>query len=515
MAKDLINVNFDDKILHFRAQICLTSPFTLFTSTAIQAKQDRQKVFHLFINGRCVECVRLKQAIDAVFAAKDAYCPFVNLSLEACAIEAHRVDVNVHPTKSIVHFLEQDRIIERIEQELHQIASQYHKRGAIELKVSNSNFGNDGDSQISGRVNDGLSNSPSFVASQQSSSQQSTRIHQKLLTTTTTPPSKTALPPSILRFEYKLKSLLVVVPRLPLFLPCKWCPFSRRLTRRPLRRQHKHNPSAPRHFELHALVQLRRQICLNADAELGKLFREHYLIGFYDAHHALIQSGASVFLLRSEPILQEFFYQLIIFSFGNIGSYALQSSAICGDVAGSPLPVRELLALYLTEEKEGKDMENDDIEARIEAFSKVLLEHKDLLWNFFSINIVDFSPEDKNQDISSMPMLGGLPCILEGYLPQMASIPALITHLARSVDYSDEGLCYSAIARALGHFFTPFVSDVEDGDEVLGEHQRIQAVFRSIIFPALKSRFLPPSSLWSSIERVTDIEQAFRHFGRC
>ncbi|KAI3413520.1 hypothetical protein GPALN_011010 [Globodera pallida] len=550
MAKDLINVNFDDKILHFRAQICLTSPFTLFTSTAIQAKQDRQKVFHLFINGRCVECVRFKQAIDAVFAAKDAYCPFVNLSLE---IEAHRVDVNVHPTKSIVHFLEQDRIIERIEQELHQIASQYHKRGAIELKVSNSNFGNDGDSQISGRVNDGLSNSPSFVASQQSSSQQSTRIHQKLLTTTTTPPSKTRIRvdtsnrsideftevittpsgqgasavDSPLRIQTQIaagccasSSFVSAVQMVPILTSFDSPPTQKTTQSEdnapPMDVEHsQHNPSAPRHFELHALVQLRRQICLNADAELGKLFREHYLIGFYDAHHALIQSGASVFLLRSEPILQEFFYQLIIFSFGNIGSYALQSSAICGDVAGSPLPVRELLALYLTEEKEGMDMENDDIEARIEAFSKVLLEHKDLLWNFFSINIVDFSPEDKNQDISSMPMLGGLPCILEGYLPQMASIPALITHLARSVDYSDEGLCYSAIARALGHFFTPFVSDVEDGDEVLGEHQRIQAVFRSIIFPALKSRFLPPSSLWSSIERVTDIEQAFRHFGRC
>uniref|UniRef100_A0A914HE97 DNA mismatch repair protein S5 domain-containing protein n=1 Tax=Globodera rostochiensis TaxID=31243 RepID=A0A914HE97_GLORO len=526
---------------------------TLLHAKMAKAKQDRQKVFHLFINGRCVECVRLKQAIDAVFAAKDAYCPFVNLSLE---IEAHRVDVNVHPTKSIVHFLEQDRIIERIEQELHHIASQYHKRGAIELKVSNSNFGKDSDSQShsnSGRINNDLSNSPSFVSSHQSSFQQSTRIHQNLVVTTTTPPSKTRIRvdasnrsmdeftevittpsgqgasavDSPLRIQTQVatgccasSSFVSAVQMVPILTSFD-SPSTQKTTQSednapPKDVEHsQHNPSAPRHFELHALVQLRRQICLNADAELGKLFREHYLIGFYDAHHALIQSGTSVFLLRSEPILQEFFYQLIIFSFGNIGSYALQSSAICGDVAGSPLPVRELLALYLTEEEEGMDSETDDIEARIEAFSKVLLEHKDLLWNFFSINIVDFSPEDRNEDISSMPMLGGLPCILEGYLPQMASIPALITHLARSVDYSDEGLCYSAIARALGHFFTPFVSDVEDDDEILGEHQRIQTVFRSIIFPALKSRFLPPSSLWSSIERVTDIEQAFRHFGRC
>ncbi|KAL3090268.1 hypothetical protein niasHS_006720 [Heterodera schachtii] len=545
MSKNLFNINIDDKALHFRAQFCLTSPLTFFTSTAIQAKQDRQRVFHLFINGRCVECVRLKQSIDAVFAAKDLYCPFISLSL-----------------LSIVHFLEQDRIIERIEQELHQIASQYHKRGTIELNVSKSNS-DDNCSHTSHKLNaNSLSNGQtnSLLSHNFTAHQKTHSFSDGQKVTTGTPPSKTrvrvdasnrTMDEFIVPFassNHGSSSAFDSPQHLPstqtaTFACCSSTSYVSAVQMVPIRASFSASTqktaqiedstqirtkdrsqlsfgsrSAPRHFDLQSLVQLRRKICLSADAELGKLFREHYLIGFYDVHHALVQSGSNVFLIRTEPILHEFFYQLVIFSFGNIGSYALKlTSSDCCDSAGRPLPIRELLALYLNDnEQRNENSESDDTEAQIKTLTKVLLEHKDLLWDFFSIQIAEFpSEEDKGYP---KPMLSALPCILEGYFPQMASIPALITHLARNVDYSDEVLCYSSIARALSDFFTPFVVENnfdEEDIKVMEEHRRIQTVLRSIIFPTLKSRFLPPSSLWPSIERVTDIEKAFKQFGRC
>ncbi|KAJ9423811.1 histidine kinase-like ATPase [Fusarium oxysporum] len=67
----------------------------------------------LFINHRCVESTHIKKAIEQTYAnflPKNGH-PFIYLSLE---IEPARVDVNVHPTKREVHFLNEDEIIQSI-----------------------------------------------------------------------------------------------------------------------------------------------------------------------------------------------------------------------------------------------------------------------------------------------------------------------------------------------------------------------------------------------------------------
>lgn len=71
----------------------------------------------LFINHRSVESTTMKKAIEQTYAAylpKGGH-PFVYLNLE---IDPARVDVNVHPTKREVHFLNEDEIIQAICQEI-------------------------------------------------------------------------------------------------------------------------------------------------------------------------------------------------------------------------------------------------------------------------------------------------------------------------------------------------------------------------------------------------------------
>lgn len=69
--------------------------------------------FILFINSRCVENANLKKAIQYVYAGylgKGSH-PWCYISLN---IKSENVDVNVHPTKREVHFLNEEMIIESL-----------------------------------------------------------------------------------------------------------------------------------------------------------------------------------------------------------------------------------------------------------------------------------------------------------------------------------------------------------------------------------------------------------------
>eukprot|EP00667_Euglena_gracilis_P013766 EG_transcript_14216 len=71
---------------------------------------SRKAVFILFINGRLVDCSALKKAVELVYASylpKNTH-PFAYLSL---FIQPDRLDVNVHPTKKEVHFLNEAEVV--------------------------------------------------------------------------------------------------------------------------------------------------------------------------------------------------------------------------------------------------------------------------------------------------------------------------------------------------------------------------------------------------------------------
>ncbi|KAJ2776401.1 DNA mismatch repair protein [Coemansia javaensis] len=77
------------------------------------AHEMHKTVFLLFINHRLVEHTPIRRAVEALYASilPKASRPFVYLDLR---IRPERVDVNVHPTKREVRFLNEDAIIGRI-----------------------------------------------------------------------------------------------------------------------------------------------------------------------------------------------------------------------------------------------------------------------------------------------------------------------------------------------------------------------------------------------------------------
>lgn len=104
LAKDIIAFNLEDASLGFSGEGFLSHP----------SYSGKKFIFVLFINDRLVECNNLKKGLELLFSqtlSKNNH-PFLYLKLK---ISPERLDVNVHPTKLEVHFLNEDAIVEQIQ----------------------------------------------------------------------------------------------------------------------------------------------------------------------------------------------------------------------------------------------------------------------------------------------------------------------------------------------------------------------------------------------------------------
>uniref|UniRef100_A0A1I8BXV3 Mlh1_C domain-containing protein n=1 Tax=Meloidogyne hapla TaxID=6305 RepID=A0A1I8BXV3_MELHA len=178
------------------------------------------------------------------------------------------------------------------------------------------------------------------------------------------------------------------------------------------------------------------------------------------------------------------------------------------------LSVYELLQLQL---------KKDEME-KIENFCQILIKNRNMLWDYFSIKILLNSINEEKEISECSPVLAAIPCLINGYLPEMEGLSLLLYQLA-NVNYDDEKLCYAEIAFALADFHLPSMDEENDEEENLNKEEqqnvfkkqnsRIERSFRSLIFPALRNRFLPNSELGENIKELTSTAKAFKHFGRC
>lgn len=102
-GNSLLRLAFQDDSLELSVDACATSINF----------GGKRFVFVLFINHRLVECAPLKRLIRELYSrllTKGKH-PFVYLSL---SMKPENVDVNVHPTKSIVRFRYEDQILARV-----------------------------------------------------------------------------------------------------------------------------------------------------------------------------------------------------------------------------------------------------------------------------------------------------------------------------------------------------------------------------------------------------------------
>ncbi|KAH7731218.1 DNA mismatch repair protein MutL containing protein [Aphelenchoides avenae] len=492
-TKELIDFDFKDERLQFSVRACMSNPETAFTSTAIQARHDRQKVFHLFINGRSVDCPKLKQSLDVVFSSKDSSCPFITLALE----------------------------------EVQELVDQYRRRGMIEVNSgacvrnmteraarasideSAPTLGNDSEDQSTsaGRKRMYPYAVPADLPDRMRSGRAS--LDTKKASTSgangsTAATPKAVNPSKMVRVDATNRSLheffgapqsetkISAVQMIPVHVGQNSQAEASDIS---THRQSHMTQATQRTFEFDSLKALRREICQNVDSELREILHKHVFIGFYSLEFGLLQCGTRAYMFRTLDFVREFFYQHVIFSFGNVGAYKLNVSD-----TESGISLKELLFMHLMVNATVEPLRTAEVEERLDAAAALLLDARDLLWDYFGIEVVDAPGQG--------PALNSVPCLLDGYFPEIHSLPQLVFDLT-CVNYEHEKECYEGVARALAEYFTP--KTYGDADS----QQRCQTMLQRLVIPTFKTKFLPSKQLRKSINVVISTEEAFKQFGRC
>lgn len=464
----------------------------------------------LFINHRSVESSSLKKAVEqayATFLPKGGH-PFVYINLE---IDPQRVDVNVHPTKREVNFLNEDEIIEEI-------------CSSIRVKLSEVDTSRTflTQSLLPGSNKATLSN-PSF---------QPPSFQQKPSSSSSQPfkPGENAL----VRTDHSTRKITSMLPPAANSGPSSDQP--------PNVDSYIFSPRVPTTCRLTTIKELRASVRDSMHASLTEVFASHTYVGLVDPTRriAAMQGGVKLFLVDYGMLCNEYFYQLGLTDFGNFGCIQLEP----------PLDIKALVALAMkTERREhqasGSRDDNETIEWEEvpELVTDQLIQRREMLLEYFSM------------DISPDGALLSIPLLLKGYTPSLAKLPRFLMRLGPCVDWTDEKACFDSFLRELAAFYTveqlpafdgvdAAVGDEKDraGDEqpencpgnpdqsnaaaemeteeggnaeIKARAKEIQWALEHVLFPAFRARLVATKPLLRGVVEVADLKGLYRVFERC
>ncbi|EGX92713.1 DNA mismatch repair protein Mlh1, putative [Cordyceps militaris CM01] len=479
VANELVDVLASDARWGYKASALVTNANYHIKKTTLV----------LFINHRSVESTNIKKAIEQVYSAflpKGGH-PFVYLSLD---IEPARVDVNVHPTKKEVHFLNEDEIIQDICNEI---------TDALRAVDTSRTFKTQtlipGARPADHPAKDGEGPVETVLAS----GKRVRRNSNDLVRTDT--------------FERKITSMFARTEsgdagssgggraEEPLAVP------------EPVEYE-----TVDRQFSacaLSSIRQLRAEVRDGAHHELTDMFSTHTFVGIVDEQRRLaaVQGGVKLFLVDYGHTCFEYLYQLGLTDFGNMG--ALRFSP--------PLDLEELLTLAATEEKAllGAADDEFDTAAVVARVRDTLIDKRQMLQEYFSL------------EISPAAELVALPLLVKGYTPPLGKLPRFLLRLGPHVDWTSERACFESFLRELATFYVPEqlppapMPTGGDGDgedegreelhpELRKRRQHVRWAVEHLFFPAFKSRLVATRSLMDGgVLEVASLKGLYRVFERC
>ena len=431
----------------------------------------------LFINHRSVESSAVKSAIQHVYAAylpKGGH-PFIYLSLE---IDPQRVDVNVHPTKREVNFLNEDEIIELI---CNCISTELSKVDTSRTFTTQS--------LLSG------SKVPS------TSVVQTTRSSSSATAKSTPRPYEN----NLVRTDPTLRK---ITSMLSSSAPNKSQTPASNLSYTTIERPHTQ-------VRLNTIKELRATVRDSMHRDLTEVFASHTYVGLVDTGRRIvaIQGGVKLYLVDYGMVCNEYFYQLGLTDFSNFGSIAFQT----------PLDIAALVEIAAGAEMESSQ-DPIDLSAVPRKVTDLLVSKRDMLLEYFSL------------DISEDGKLNGIPLLAKGYMPSLAKLPRFLMRLGPCVNWSREKECFETLLVELASFYTPEQlpnppkepldadqSGTQDGEkEVSTEDEDIRVrreelayMLEHVLFPAFRNRLVATRGLLKGVVEVANLKGLYRVFERC
>ncbi|KAL7938190.1 histidine kinase-like ATPase [Trichoderma chlorosporum] len=486
VANELIEVSVSDDRWGFSANAYVT-----------HANYHRKKtMLVLFINHRCVESSTIKKALEQTYASflPKGCRPFIYLSIE---IDPARVDVNIHPTKREVHFLNEEEvsqaICKKVESELATVdasrtfLTQTLLPGAKPVEVMDEDDSGTTRPLTTPALRKVRRNSNDLVRTDKSQGKITAMFSPAGAADKVDSPTKA------------VEDEAWAVPE-----PIEYETIDRdRVTCR-----------------LTSIKELCQEVRDVMHDELAEIIASHSFVGVVDETRRLvaIQAGVKLYLIDYGHACFEYFYQLGLTDFGNFGTIKFNP----------PLDIIELL--WLGAEIELPDLydaeEDYYIDAIVTKVAKQLVGRRDMLQEYFSLEITPTG------EVASIPLL------VKGYTPSLGKLGYFLLHLGPYVDWDDEKAFFESFLLELASFYTPErlptspsgkleqgilnaeqESELEDDEalkDVRARRQHVRWALEHIFFPAFKSRLLPTKYLMEEgVLDVTNLKELYKEFERC
>jgi DNA mismatch repair protein MLH1 len=478
----------------------------------------------LFINHRSVESTPIKKAVEQTYAAflpKGGH-PFVYLSLE---IDPGRVDVNVHPTKREVNFLNEEEIIEEICDEI---------RASLGKVDTSRTFLTQ--TLLPGSV----ANIPTISASTERSSKDDEQAGGA--TPKTPAPKPTSQRPyenNLVRTDSRVRKITSMLP------PGSHTPGSRQAgasSSKAYGLNYEYTDREPVLCRLSSIKELRTSVREAMHNELTDTIATHTFVGVVDESRriAAIQGGVKLFLVDYGLLCTEYFYQLGLTDFGNMGSIRFSP----------PLNLRDLLSVGAAEERDALPAEERDSinwDSVVDTVATHLVERRDMLAEYFSVEISD------EGELHTIPLL------MKGYTPSIGKLPRFLLNLGPRVNWDEEKPCFHSFLTELASFYAPEalpvsrrsrstdpndrntgttnddsgpveagsanisgeggesleVEEEEEDPEIEARRAHLLTALENVLFPAMKGRLMATKGMLRGVVEVANLKGLYRVFERC
>ncbi|KAL1311806.1 hypothetical protein AAFC00_001886 [Neodothiora populina] len=474
----------------------------------------------LFINHRSVDSTAIKKALEhtyATFLPKGGH-PFIYLSLQ---IDPARVDVNVHPTKREVNFLNEEEIIEVICEE---VRERLGKVDTSRTFMTQSLLG------PKKTTTPGLHTQSSMSIASPGSQTDTPNVPR-------TP--KAAQKPyenNLVRTDSRARKITSMLPPAvpsPSHLGNDAHPTDLNVNVGSGDMEYEYQEKEHTIVRLTTIKDLRASVRSELHDGLANVFANHTFVGVVDSSSsrriAAIQSGVKLYLIDYGLVSAEFFYQLGLTDFSNFGSIRFRS----------PLDLRELLKIAIEVEAarydSSADMEPPDWNEVVEFTRDQLMASREMLREYFCLEI------NEEGELLAIPLL------LKGYMPSMSKLPSFLLRLGPHVDWDNEKKCFESFLRELAAFYAPegipsspknILSSNSGGAEATennseetnstqkDQHQaesleldkkryRLERCIENILFPAFRQRLVATKALRRGVVEVADLKGLYRVFERC